>query len=135
MFLFPKTSFEDCGYFDQTLEYTYDYCKCSEFMKKYKFYHIEDILVNIKHDRFSCIQSSEKLKKEFYNFLIDIIEKCHIKEKNKEGMTVIMVSHDIETALHAADKVLHLAEDDYFFGTKSEYVRSALCRRFLGGKK
>jgi zinc transport system ATP-binding protein len=59
----------------------------------------------------------------------------HIKEKNREGMTVIMVSHDIETALHAADKVLHLAEDDYFFGTKSEYVRSALCRRFLGGKK
>jgi zinc transport system ATP-binding protein len=59
----------------------------------------------------------------------------HIKEKNKEGMTVIMVSHDMETALHSANKVLHLAEEEYFFGTKSEYIRSSLCRKFLGGVK
>ncbi len=58
-----------------------------------------------------------------------------IKEQNKQGMTVIMVSHDIETALHAADTVLHLADEEYFFGTKSEYIRSPLFRRFWGGKK
>ncbi len=56
-----------------------------------------------------------------------------IDEKNRQGMTVVMVSHDIETALHAAKHVLHLAEDTYFFGTKSEYIHSPLFRRFLGG--
>ncbi len=59
----------------------------------------------------------------------------HVKQQNRQGMTVVMVSHDIETALHSADMVLHLAEEDYFFGTKNEYLRSSLFRRFLGGNE
>ena len=56
-----------------------------------------------------------------------------VKEKNRQGLTVIMVSHDIETALHNADTVLHLTDGEHFFGTKGEYIKSALFRRMIGG--
>lgn len=56
-----------------------------------------------------------------------------VGQKNKEGMTVVMVTHDIETALHAGNMVLHLDNDRSFFGTTSEYLRSDLFRRMVGG--
>lgn len=57
-----------------------------------------------------------------------------VGQKNKEGMTVVMVTHDIETALHAGNKVLHLDNDRSFFGSTSEYLRSDLFRRIVGGQ-
>lgn len=48
-----------------------------------------------------------------------------IRNLNEEdGMTVVMVSHDIKEALIHAGKMLHLRHDDYFFGTVEEYRRS-----------
>lgn len=48
-----------------------------------------------------------------------------IRNLNEEdGMTVVMVSHDIKEALIHAGKILHLRHDDYFFGTVEEYRRS-----------
>ncbi len=56
-----------------------------------------------------------------------------IKQKNEEGMTVVMVTHELETALHMGSQVLHLDDDQSFFGTTSQYLRSDLFRRMMGG--
>lgn len=47
-----------------------------------------------------------------------------IPEETEEGMTVIMVSHDVKGALEYADHILHLRHDGYFFGTLEEYRSS-----------
>lgn len=58
-----------------------------------------------------------------------------IKNINKSGTTVIMVTHDISHALKYGTHILHLSENDTFFGTKDEYLNSDLCKNFGGGKK
>lgn len=37
-----------------------------------------------------------------------------VKNLYKEGITVIMVSHDITAAVNNATKILHLSKDNYF---------------------
>ena len=46
-----------------------------------------------------------------------------IKELNSEGITLIMISHDIAAAVKYASHILHIA-DSVFFGTTSEYLSS-----------
>lgn len=48
---------------------------------------------------------------------------------NKEGITIIMISHDMEAALKYASHILHIG-DSVFFGTKEEYMQSDVGRRF-----
>lgn len=43
-----------------------------------------------------------------------------IQELNKEGITIIMISHDIEAALKYATHVLHIGKS-VFFGKKEDY--------------
>ncbi|HCA04629.1 MAG TPA: ABC transporter [Ruminococcaceae bacterium] len=45
-----------------------------------------------------------------------------ISELNREGITVIMISHDIEAALRYSTHILHIG-GDVFFGTKEEFKR------------
>ena len=45
-----------------------------------------------------------------------------IRSLNKDGITIIMISHDM-SALEDASKVLHLGHET-FFGTKEEYLNS-----------
>ncbi len=45
-----------------------------------------------------------------------------IAKLNKDGITVIMVSHDIAAAERYATHILHIG-DEIFFGTKAEYVK------------
>ena len=57
-----------------------------------------------------------------------------IKEVNqKYHMTIIMVSHDVKTAVRNANKILHLKHTALFFGSTEEYVRSTTGREFIGG--
>jgi len=53
-----------------------------------------------------------------------------IKELNKEGVTVIMISHDIAVAIRYASHVLHVDNSPYF-GTKEEYLGSSIGKKFL----
>ncbi|MBQ7383683.1 MAG: ABC transporter ATP-binding protein [Clostridia bacterium] len=46
-----------------------------------------------------------------------------------DGMTVIMISHDIEAAVKYATHILHLAHEPLFFGTKEDYIKSGVYRR------
>ncbi|MCI6013194.1 MAG: metal ABC transporter ATP-binding protein [Firmicutes bacterium] len=48
----------------------------------------------------------------------------------EEGITIIMVSHDITQALGQATHILHLAKEPLFFGTRDEYLRSSIGQAF-----
>lgn len=52
-----------------------------------------------------------------------------IKELNRDGITIIMVSHDISAAVKYASHILHIG-DKLFFGTKEEYLYSDMGRIF-----
>ena len=62
---------------------------------------------------------------EMYN-LIKLVNLC-------DGITVIMVSHDIHAAVRYATHILHLGHEQLFFGSSAAYRESSLARRFLGG--
>lgn len=61
-----------------------------------------------------------------YELLKDINENM--------GITIIMVSHDIDSALKYSSHVLHLSHNDFFFGTTEEYVTTAKGLRFAKGE-
>lgn len=55
-----------------------------------------------------------------------------------EGLTVVMISHDIAAAVRYATHILHLGGGKYFFGSRAEYLGSAAGRIFThreGGKR
>ncbi|MGN0546210.1 MAG: metal ABC transporter ATP-binding protein [Acutalibacteraceae bacterium] len=58
-----------------------------------------------------------------------------IEEINKSGMTVIMVSHDMDAAVEYASHILHIGHKPLFFGKKEEYVKSDVYLRFSEGGK
>ena len=59
-----------------------------------------------------------------------------IREINDElGITIIMVSHDVASAVQYADRILHLESKQAFFGTAEAYKQSALGKAFLGGER
>ncbi len=53
-----------------------------------------------------------------------------IKSLNKEGITIIMISHDIAAAVKCASHILHIG-NTVFFGTKEEYLKSEIGKFFL----
>ena len=62
---------------------------------------------------------------EFYETIKDL--------NKKENVTIIMVSHDIKNALNYATHILHLEQENDFFGTVEEYKKSIVSNMFLGG--
>lgn len=56
-----------------------------------------------------------------------------IERLNREdGITVIMVSHDINAAVNYASHILHISSTPLFFGTKEDYVKTDIGRTFTG---
>lgn len=62
-----------------------------------------------------------KVTSEFYQI---------IKELNNKGITVIMVSHDLQ-ALSYATHVLHITRGESYFGTKQQYMKQDMAKHFL----
>lgn len=59
------------------------------------------------------------------------VEMYHlIKELNDEGITIIMISHDILAAVRYASHILHIGQS-IFYGTKDEYLESDIGKYFL----
>lgn len=56
-----------------------------------------------------------------------------IKELNNEGLTIIMVSHDVHAAVKYASHVLHVEKEQSFIGTTKEYMRSDFWKDIGGG--
>jgi zinc transport system ATP-binding protein len=53
------------------------------------------------------------------------------KINREDGITVIMVSHDVSSAAAYADHILHLQNRQIFFGESAEYARSETGASFL----
>ncbi len=51
----------------------------------------------------------------------------------KHGITVIMVTHDVQNAVQSADLLLHMDTTARFFGPAEEYAKSEIGKRFMGG--
>lgn len=63
------------------------------------------------------------ITKEVYSIVSEI--------NRTEGMTVIMVSHDIPAAVKYSTHILHIKNTPLFFGTTEEYKASETARIFL----
>lgn len=55
-----------------------------------------------------------------------------IKELNESGVTIIMISHDIQASVIYASHILHVGKEQMFIGTKEDYVQSEIGRMFCG---
>lgn len=53
-----------------------------------------------------------------------------IQKLNKEGLTVIMITHDVSVAIKYASHVLHI-DKTTFFSTKKDYLESTVGKKFL----
>ena len=59
-----------------------------------------------------------------------------IKKINQDtDITIIMVSHDIKSAVEHADHILHLQNRQAFYGTAKEYKDSSIGNNFWGGDR
>ncbi len=57
-----------------------------------------------------------------------------IKNLNDEGITIIMISHDVKVATEYAKTILHLGKS-IFYGTKDEYLQNTqLSSKLMGGE-
>ena len=66
---------------------------------------------------------------EMYRLISDL--------NRNDGITIIMISHDIRTAIRYASHVLYIGKKT-FFGTRDEYTQSDTAKRFSlleGGEK
>ncbi len=57
-----------------------------------------------------------------------------IARLNGEGLTVIMISHDLRAAVSYASHILHLEKEQSFFGTAEEYQKSEEWKLFSSKK-
>lgn len=62
-----------------------------------------------------------KVTAEMYRIIDDL--------NKRDGITIIMISHDMDAALHYASHILHIG-DTSFYGTKSAYLNSKIGKRF-----
>src|SRR5574344_1450180 len=53
-----------------------------------------------------------------------------IDDLNNDGMTIIMVTHDVHPAINSASTILHLGKS-FFFGSKDDYFNSSVGKRYL----
>lgn len=54
-----------------------------------------------------------------------------IRQLNRDGMTILMISHDVQQAIKEATHILHLGKN-LFFGTTQAYISSALGQAYAG---
>ena len=57
-----------------------------------------------------------------------------IRGLNEEGVTIIMVTHDVDCAIERARTILHLRTLPLFFGPAEEYRQSEIGRSFMAGR-
>lgn len=62
------------------------------------------------------------------NEMYEIINKI-----NKQGVTIIMVSHDIQFTIRHSNKIIHMKNKLLFSGATNEYLNSDIGKLFVGG--
>ncbi|MDR0904645.1 MAG: metal ABC transporter ATP-binding protein [Oscillospiraceae bacterium] len=58
-----------------------------------------------------------------------------VAKLNRGGLTVIIVSHDVASAVKYASHILHLRKTQLFFGTTADYLTSDTGKLFVGGER
>ena len=59
-----------------------------------------------------------------------------LKKLNRdEHVTIVMISHDVDTVLRYANHVIHVDETIVFDGTKEEYLESSFMKEYKGGNE
>ncbi len=53
-----------------------------------------------------------------------------IADMNREGVAVVMVSHDVAAAVSYASHILHMSRTTTFFGTTEEYLKTPIGQQF-----
>lgn len=53
-----------------------------------------------------------------------------IHSLNRDGMTIVMISHDLQSATRFASHILHLGGKPLFFGATGDYLRTDLGRLY-----
>lgn len=66
-----------------------------------------------------------KVTAEMYHLIEEINRVYHI--------TIIMISHDVQTAIKYASHILHLGNQQLYFGSTEHYRESEIGRAFIGG--
>lgn len=66
-----------------------------------------------------------KVTAEMYHFIGEL--------NHRDGISVLMISHDISAAVRYASHILHIG-DTVFFGTKAEYLQSPQGQLFAAGE-
>lgn len=54
-----------------------------------------------------------------------------IQKLNETGVTIVMVSHDVEATIEYATHVLHIGQTPLYFGTKEGYLKSQIGHEFV----
>ena len=63
---------------------------------------------------------------DIYNIIFDINKNFKI--------TIIMISHDINSACKYANKILHINKNQVFFGSSNDYLKSDAVKTFYHNK-
>jgi zinc transport system ATP-binding protein len=50
-----------------------------------------------------------------------------------EGISIVMVSHDVNAATKYANRILHIKHEQLFFGSTDNYLKTELAKAYLGG--
>lgn len=59
-----------------------------------------------------------------------------LKKLNRdEHVTIVVISHDVDTILRYANHVIHVDETIVFDGTKEEYLESSFMKEYKGGNE
>ncbi len=56
-----------------------------------------------------------------------------VAKLNQSGISIIMVSHDIASAVKYASHILHISKKQLFFGTTSDYLNSDAGKKYIKG--
>ena len=86
------------------------------------------VLKNVVVDDKEATLKDPKVTAEFYQL---------VKKLNESGVTIIMVSHDIQAAVEYASHILQIGKHQMYFGTKEKYLESDAWKIFQydgGGK-
>ncbi|MCL1872542.1 MAG: ABC transporter ATP-binding protein [Clostridiales bacterium] len=57
-----------------------------------------------------------------------------LNKLNSEGIAIIMISHDVKSAVKYGSKILHLKTEPLFFGLASEYGKTDVGSKMLRGE-
>jgi len=55
-----------------------------------------------------------------------------LEKLNRDGMTLVVISHDLKNAVHYGNKILHMRRGAHFYGATDDYVKTDLYR-FMSG--